>query len=91
LDENDVTDLLGGQELVVQRFQVDQTGDVYFSAVDYASAGRELFRYVSENGSLESVAALPSDVKEIIFMGQVDHFGIEKGRVVRHRVAFARR
>lgn len=91
LDEAEVTDLLGGQDLVVQHFQVDQTGDVYFSAVDYADAGRELFRYVSEDGSLESVAALPSDVKEIIFMGQLDHFGIEKGKAVRHRVAFARR
>lgn len=80
LSDGDAEDLLQGRDLVVQDFQVNAAGDVYFDAVDYAdAAGRKLFRYAAEGGLLKSVAALPEDLKEIIFMGtdESDPYGLE--------------
>jgi hypothetical protein len=78
--EEEWDDLLFGGDFVIQEFQADASGTVYFGAVDYDDvAARKLFRYDASEGVLDPIAALPENLKEIVFIGTdgTDPFGLD--------------
>lgn len=66
LGEREEIDLLGGADLLVQKFDVTNEGDVYFGALDLNTTQVYLYKYNNSTGELETVESLSSDLSQII-------------------------
>src|SRR5262249_37230265 len=71
------TDILGDEDLLVQRFDVSANGDVYFAAANLADATRFLMKFDATTGEIQALQELPSGLKQIVYVGQ-DKWGFPK-------------
>lgn len=62
------TDLLSGQNLLIQHFDVAENGDVYFGALDLDTTTVYLYKYDNATGQLEQLDSLPGDLLDIILL-----------------------